>query len=47
MAILPSPGLRTREDLARFEAAMPLGQRLPERRVLDVFIATAWATPSC
>ena len=45
MALLPSHGLRTREDLARFEAEMPLEQRLPERSILDVFISAAARWP--
>ena len=45
MALLPSPGIRTREDLARFEAEMPLEQRLPERSILDVFTAGAALRP--
>jgi fatty-acyl-CoA synthase len=45
MALLPSPGIRTREDLARFEAEMPLEQRLPERSILDVFTAGAALWP--
>ncbi len=44
MAHLPESPVRSREDIARFEAAMTLDQRLPERSVLDVFIgaATKW-----
>jgi fatty-acyl-CoA synthase len=45
MALLTSPGIRTREDLARFEAEMPLEQRLPERSTLDVFKAGAALWP--
>src|SRR5262245_56345636 len=45
MAILPETPLRTREDVARFEAAMPLDERLPERSVLDVFVAGAVRWP--
>lgn len=45
MAILPTLSLRTREDLARFEAEMPLEQRLPERSILDVFISAAARWP--
>jgi fatty-acyl-CoA synthase len=37
--------IRSREDLARFEAEMTLEQRLPERSVLDVFIASAARQP--
>jgi fatty-acyl-CoA synthase len=35
----------TRDALARFEAAMTLEQRLPERSILDVFIANAARQP--
>jgi len=35
----------TRDDIARFEAEMPLQQRLPERSVLDVFIGAAARHP--
>jgi fatty-acyl-CoA synthase len=45
MAVLPTTPLCTREDIARFEAGMPLSQRLPERSVLDVFVAAAAAEP--
>ncbi len=45
MALLPSPSIRTREDLARFEAEMTLEQRLPERSILDVFTAGAALWP--
>src|SRR5829696_2723769 len=41
MALLPKTGIGTREELARFEAEMPLAQRLPERSILDVFEGTA------
>ena len=37
--------LRTPADIARFEAEMTLDQRLPERSVLDVFIAGAAREP--
>ena len=37
--------IRHRDDLARFEAQMTLDQRLPERSILDVFIATAARQP--
>ena len=45
MPLLTDPRVRNREDLARFEAEMTLEQRLPERSVLDVFIATAARLP--
>ena len=45
MAILPESGLRDRADIARFEAAMTLDERLPERSILDVFIAAAQRWP--
>jgi len=45
MAILNSSGIRSLDDLRRFEAEMPLQQRLPERSVLDVFIAAAQRWP--
>ena len=41
MAFLPERAIRTRDDLARFEGEMTLDERLPERSVLDVFIASA------
>lgn len=41
MADLGSETIRTLDDLERFEAEMPLEQRLPERSILDVFIASA------
>jgi fatty-acyl-CoA synthase len=37
--------LRTLDDVARFEAEMPLEQRLPGRSVFDVFIAAAQRDP--
>ena len=37
--------IRHRDDLARFEAQMTLDERLPERSILDVFIATAARQP--
>jgi len=45
MAVLPESSIRNRDDLARFEAAMTLEQRLPERSILDVFIAGAARHP--
>src|SRR5882757_2393582 len=45
MAHLPKTGVRSREDLARFEAEMPLEERLPERSILDVFVGTASRLP--
>ena len=41
MAFLPERAVHNRDDLARFEAEMTLDERLPERSVLDVFIAGA------
>ena len=41
MAVLNDFSIRNREDLARFEAELTLEQRLPERSVLDVFVAAA------
>jgi len=37
--------LRTPEDIARFEAALPLESRLPGRSVFDVFVAGARRQP--
>ncbi len=45
MAHLNDQPIRTRSDLQRFEAEMPLAQRLPERSILDVFIGTAQRAP--
>ena len=45
MAILPTQGIRSREDIARFEADLPLDQRLPERCVLDVLTGAAERQP--
>jgi len=45
MALLPESPIRTPDDLARFESAMPLDQRLLERSILDVFIAGAARWP--
>ncbi|HJV63471.1 MAG TPA: AMP-binding protein, partial [Albitalea sp.] len=45
MAILPEIPVRNRDDLLRFEAQMPLEERLPERSVLDVFIDAAARRP--
>lgn len=45
MALLPEIGVRNPDDLARFEAEMTLAQRLPERSILDVFIAGAARWP--
>ena len=45
MALLPESPIRTPDDLARFESAMPLDQRLLERSILDVFIAAAEVRP--
>jgi fatty-acyl-CoA synthase len=45
MAKLPERGIRNRDDLLRFEAEMPLEERLPERSVLDVFDGGAARQP--
>ena len=45
MAFLPQHSIRDRGDIARFEAEMPLEQRLPERSILDVFEGTAARLP--
>lgn len=45
MAVLPQTGVRNRDDIARFEAEVPLAQRLPERSVLDVFVDAASKWP--
>ena len=45
MAHLPARGMRNFEDRARFEAEMTLAERLPERSILDVFIAAAAIRP--
>ena len=45
MAHLNDHPIRTRGDLQRFEAEMPLARRLPERSILDVFIGTAQRAP--
>jgi fatty-acyl-CoA synthase len=45
MALLPASPIRSFKDLERFEAELPLEQRLPERSVLDVFIAGANRQP--
>ncbi|MEO7246109.1 MAG: AMP-binding protein [Rubrivivax sp.] len=45
MAIFSDQPIHTLDDLERFEAAMPLDQRLPERSALDVFISAAQRQP--
>jgi fatty-acyl-CoA synthase len=45
MAILSKISVGSRADIARIEAEMTLEQRLPERSVLDVFIAAAERDP--
>lgn len=45
MAVLNDSPLRTRADLERFEAAMSLDDRLPERSILDVFEGSAERDP--
>jgi fatty-acyl-CoA synthase len=37
--------LRSSQDIARFEAAMPLEDRLPGRSIFDVFVAAAQRAP--
>ena len=46
MAVFDSKPIRTQEDLARFQTEMTLDQRLPERSILDVFIASAAQHPT-
>jgi len=46
MAVLNDGTIRTRDDLERFETDMTLDQRLPERSILDVFIASAEKHPT-
>jgi fatty-acyl-CoA synthase len=46
MAVLNGEAIRTRDDLARFETEMTFDQRLPERSILDVFIASAAQHPT-
>ncbi len=45
MANLGNEPIRNADDLKRFEAEMPLAERLPERSILDVFIASAIEQP--
>lgn len=45
MALLPEIGIRNLDDMARVETEMTLDERLPERSVLDVFIAAAARQP--
>lgn len=45
MALLNDFGVRNRDDLARFEAERSLEERLPERSILEVFIAGAASQP--
>jgi fatty-acyl-CoA synthase len=45
LAILSNEPIRSLEDISRFEGAMTLEQRLPERSVLDVFINAAAQQP--
>jgi fatty-acyl-CoA synthase len=46
MANLGNAPIRNRADLERFEAELTLEQRLPERSILDVFIASAAQQPN-
>src|SRR6266545_2819819 len=45
MALLNDHPIRGRDDLTRFEAELTLEERLPERSILDVFIAGAARWP--
>ncbi len=45
MAVLSQISVCSRADVARIEAEMTLAQRLPERSVLDVFVAAAQRDP--
>jgi fatty-acyl-CoA synthase len=45
MAVLSKINVCSRADIARIEAELTLAQRLPERSVLDVFIAAAQRDP--
>lgn len=45
MALFPQILIRRQSDIAAFESAMPLDQRLPERSVLDVFVGAAECHP--
>lgn len=45
MQALPEDPLRTLDDVARFEAALPLEKRLPGRSIFDVFVAAAERDP--
>ena len=45
MAVLPKTPVRDRADIARFEAEMPLAERLLERSVFDVIAGTAERLP--
>lgn len=46
MAYFGDTPLRTQGDITRFEAEMPLAQRLPERSILDVFVNSAAQHPT-
>ncbi|MFK7835934.1 MAG: AMP-binding protein [Sulfitobacter sp.] len=45
MANLGTTPIRTKGDLERFETEMTLSERLPERSILDVFVASAARDP--
>ena len=45
MALLSDQPICNRDDLTRFEAEFTLEHRLPERSILDVFIASADRQP--
>ncbi|MFL2785931.1 MAG: AMP-binding protein [Paracoccaceae bacterium] len=46
MASFKDYTIRTRDDLERFETEMTLDERLPERSILDVFMASAAQHPT-
>jgi fatty-acyl-CoA synthase len=45
MVVLSDGPIRDAADLARFEVAMPLAERLPERSVYEVFVGAAGRNP--
>lgn len=46
MAVFSDDPIKTYDDLSRFEAEMPLAERLPEHSILDVFVASAAQHPT-
>lgn len=46
MAVFSDDPIKTYDDLSRFEAEMPLAERLPEQSILDVFVASAAQHPT-